>query len=73
MIRTILIACPGCNGEGFIEDLYSYDPRNDEPLGHRYRCCWCHGSGAVEEELLPIEQEDLDERDGELQVPLRSE
>jgi hypothetical protein len=63
MTRTILIDCPGCNGEGTIAHLYAYDPRNGEPVGHRYRCCMCHGSGTVEVALLPIEQEDLDDRD----------
>jgi DnaJ-class molecular chaperone len=64
MTHTILIDCPGCNGEGVIAHLWSYDPRNGEPVGSREICDLCHGEGVVEEELLAIEQEDLDERDG---------
>jgi DnaJ-class molecular chaperone len=61
MTRTILIACPGCNGDGIIEHLWNYDPRDGSPVGYREPCERCNGEGSIEEPLLPITQEDLDE------------
>jgi hypothetical protein len=69
IMRTILIDCPACCGDGVIEHLWSYDPRDGSPVGYGERCDLCHGTGMIEEELLPIEQEDLDERDGSPSTP----
>ena len=57
MTRTIMITCPVCDGEGWLEDCWPWFSKAD---GSRETCDLCHGSGEIEQELEPIEQEDLD-------------
>lgn len=64
-MSTIIVPCPGCQGDGGFEHVTGFDPFNGCERVRFSHCETCDGSGSVEEEtavrtLADLEEEDFD-------------